>query len=249
MKTTMEKENKEKNIPGKPPLLGKKRERKEKRRQHTRGNQITTSGWTCSYIVHEPLPQSSYILLKCKNCGKKLSSMGIWIVLDKDYWMRTHYYYKSCHRKRYGYSKKQNKWNNESCLTCSKQLLNEEIWNNIPGRGGMCDTSCQYMIFISDWVSHDMPITAAWHQVISRLEGYPHDKDKICEILEIKNNSPEPTNIILVLNPDTFLDLENSPEEFHKHYQNLAPTREEQEQWLEEINIQLCDYCLIPCDF
>ncbi|KAG9283971.1 hypothetical protein G9A89_005478 [Geosiphon pyriformis] len=39
------------------------------------------------------------------------------------------------------------------------------------------------------------------------------------------------------------------PKEFHKHYQNLAPTRKEQEQRLEEINTQLCDHCLIPCDF
>ncbi|KAG9299276.1 hypothetical protein G9A89_013924 [Geosiphon pyriformis] len=69
------------------------------------------------------------------------------------------------------------------------------------------------------------------------------------EILKIKNNPPEPTDIVLVLNPDAFIDLENSPEKFYEHYQNLAPTREEQEQRLKEINIQLYDYCLIPCDF
>ncbi|KAG9299513.1 hypothetical protein G9A89_020684 [Geosiphon pyriformis] len=75
--------------------------------------------------------------------------------------------------------------------------------------------------------------------------SYPHDKNKIWqmantkvegalpnEILEIKNNPPEPTDIVLVLNPD-----------------NLAPTREKQEQRLEEINTQLCDHCLIPYDF
>ncbi|KAG9286359.1 hypothetical protein G9A89_014525 [Geosiphon pyriformis] len=113
----------------------------------------------------------------------------------------------------------------------------------------MYNTSCQYMILINDWVSRDMPITAVWHQAISCLDGYPHDKDEIwqmananiegaspSEILEIKNNPPEPTDIVFVLNLDTFINLENSPEEFHKHYQNLAPTREKQEQWLEEIN-------------
>ncbi|KAG9307509.1 hypothetical protein G9A89_017339 [Geosiphon pyriformis] len=56
------------------------------------------------------------------------------------------------------------------------------------------------------------------------------------EILEIKNNSSEPTDIVLVLNPDVFIDIENSPEEFHEHYQNLAPTREEQKQHLKKIN-------------
>ncbi|KAG9306731.1 hypothetical protein G9A89_004440 [Geosiphon pyriformis] len=122
----------------------------------------------------------------------------------------------------------------------------------------MCDASCQYTILISDWVSHGMPITATWHQAISCLEGYSHDEDKIwrmanakvesalpSKILEIKNNPPEPTNIVLVLNLDAFLNLENSPEEFYEHYQNLAPTRKEQEQRLEEINTRLCDHCLI----
>ncbi|KAG9290664.1 hypothetical protein G9A89_011627 [Geosiphon pyriformis] len=56
------------------------------------------------------------------------------------------------------------------------------------------------------------------------------------KILEIKNNPPEPTDIVLVLNLDAFIDLENSPEEFYEHYQNLAPMRKKQEQYLEEIN-------------
>ncbi|KAG9298023.1 hypothetical protein G9A89_018851 [Geosiphon pyriformis] len=113
-----------------------------------------------------------------------------------------------------------------------------------------------------DWVSHGTPITAAWHQAISHLDSYPHNEDEIWQIanakvestlpskiLEIKNNLPEPTDIVLVLNPDTFIDLKNSPEEFHEHYQNLASMRKEQKQHLEEINTQLCDYCLIPFDF
>ncbi|KAG9295793.1 hypothetical protein G9A89_009022 [Geosiphon pyriformis] len=96
----------------------------------------------------------------------------------------------------------------------------------------------------------------------SSVTGYSHDKNEIWQmantkikgttlskILKIKNNPPKPVNIVLISNPDTFLDLEAGPKEFHEHYQNLAPTREEQEQWLEEINIQLCDHCLILCDF
>ncbi|KAG9301072.1 hypothetical protein G9A89_015808 [Geosiphon pyriformis] len=53
------------------------------------------------------------------------------------------------------------------------------------------------------------------------------------KLLEIKNNSlsfPEPKYIQTF---DVFGNLENNPEEFHKHYQCLALTREEQEQWLE----------------
>ncbi|KAG9299305.1 hypothetical protein G9A89_013953 [Geosiphon pyriformis] len=207
-------------------------------------------------------PEPLHIPLKCKDCNKKLFSIEAWIVPDKDYWTCTYYYYKPYHRECYGYPKCQDKWNNKPCLTCGKQLLDEGIWNNIPSRGGTCDASCQYMILISDWMSHGTPITTVWHRTISCLKSYPHDEDEIwqmanakvegaslSEILEIKNNPPEPMDIVLVLNLDTFLDLENSPEEFYKHYQNLAPIRKKQEQCLEEINTQLCDHCLIPCDF
>ncbi|KAG9284599.1 hypothetical protein G9A89_004641 [Geosiphon pyriformis] len=39
------------------------------------------------------------------------------------------------------------------------------------------------------------------------------------------------------------------PEEFHKHYQNLAPTRKKQEQWLAQLNTRLYHHCLIPSNF
>ncbi|KAG9290047.1 hypothetical protein G9A89_010353 [Geosiphon pyriformis] len=91
---------------------------------------------------------------------------------------------------------------------------------------------------------------------------YSYDKDKIWqmantkvkdtslrEILKIKNNPLEPVNIVIIPNPDTFLDIKIGPEEFYKYYQNLTLTKEEQKQCLEEINTQLCDHCLISCDF
>ncbi|KAG9306864.1 hypothetical protein G9A89_005765 [Geosiphon pyriformis] len=69
------------------------------------------------------------------------------------------------------------------------------------------------------------------------------------KILEIKNNSPEPVDIVLIPNPKTFLDIETGPEKFHKYYQNLALIREEQEQCLEQLNTRLYQYCLILCNF
>ncbi|KAG9290661.1 hypothetical protein G9A89_011624 [Geosiphon pyriformis] len=71
----------------------------------------------------------------------------------------------------------------------------------------------------------------------------------ISKILEIKNNPSELVDIILIPNPDIFLDIKAGPEEFYEHYQNLAPTRKEQEQHLKEINTRLYDHCLIPCNF
>ncbi|KAG9285015.1 hypothetical protein G9A89_009825 [Geosiphon pyriformis] len=62
----------------------------------------------------------------------------------------------------------------------------------------------------------------------------------------IKNNLSKP--IELDWNPEPVINLLN-PEQFHEHYQKLAPTREEQEQQLKEINTRLCNYWLILYDF
>ncbi|KAG9304157.1 hypothetical protein G9A89_019719 [Geosiphon pyriformis] len=66
------------------------------------------------------------------------------------------------------------------------------------------------------------------------------------KIRTIKNNLPEP--IKLDWDPEPVINLLD-PKQFHEHYQGLVPTREEQEQCLEQLNTQLCQYCLIPCDF
>ncbi|KAG9299965.1 hypothetical protein G9A89_009693 [Geosiphon pyriformis] len=69
------------------------------------------------------------------------------------------------------------------------------------------------------------------------------------KLLEIKNNPlslPEPEYIQTF---DVFGNIEDNPKEFYKHYQRLAPTKEEQKQCLEQLNTQLCQYYLILCDF
>ncbi|KAG9290965.1 hypothetical protein G9A89_011115 [Geosiphon pyriformis] len=67
------------------------------------------------------------------------------------------------------------------------------------------------------------------------------------EIQEIKKNPfvpeyKEPDYII----EDFFTD---DSDVFQDCYQELAPTQEEQEQRLADLNIKLCDHCLIPCHF
>ncbi|KAG9303523.1 hypothetical protein G9A89_018419 [Geosiphon pyriformis] len=124
-------------------------------------------------------------------------------------------------------------------------LLDEGMWNNILGCGGTCNVLCQYTILISDWVRKETLIEAVWRRAvqmaIAKIEGATPE-----EIREIKNNSLEP--IELDWDPELVINLLD-PEQFHKYYQELAPTREEQVQCLEEINTRLCDHCLIPCDF
>ncbi|KAG9284390.1 hypothetical protein G9A89_023647 [Geosiphon pyriformis] len=69
------------------------------------------------------------------------------------------------------------------------------------------------------------------------------------ELLEIKNNSLSLFEPEYVQTFDVFSNIEDNPEEFYEYYQQLAPTKEEQEQHLEQLHTQLCQHCLIPCDF
>ncbi|KAG9302098.1 hypothetical protein G9A89_000721 [Geosiphon pyriformis] len=96
----------------------------------------------------------------------------------------------------------------------------------------MCDTSCQYMILISNWWMANAKVGSTTPS----------------EILEIKNNPPKPVNIILVLNPDAFFNIETNPEDFYEHYQNLALTKKEQEEWLCDLiyNLPICIIYTIP---
>ncbi|KAG9291198.1 hypothetical protein G9A89_004601 [Geosiphon pyriformis] len=56
-------------------------------------------GWKkVRYSTPEPQKQSLYIPLKCRDCNKKLSSMGACISLEEKYENHTCYYCKACHR-------------------------------------------------------------------------------------------------------------------------------------------------------
>ncbi|KAG9302654.1 hypothetical protein G9A89_007358 [Geosiphon pyriformis] len=57
-----------------------------------------TSRWNILYSKPEPRKQRPYIPLKCKDCYKKLSSMGACILPEEEYENHTCYYCKACQR-------------------------------------------------------------------------------------------------------------------------------------------------------
>ncbi|KAG9294585.1 hypothetical protein G9A89_008064 [Geosiphon pyriformis] len=71
-----------------------------------------------------------------------------------------------------------------------------------------------------------------WRMAIAKIEEALPEK-----IREIKNNPPEP--IELDWNPEPVINLLDS-EQFYEYYQELVFTREEQEQYLKQLNTQLC---------
>ncbi|KAG9287514.1 hypothetical protein G9A89_023886 [Geosiphon pyriformis] len=136
------------------------------------------------------------------------------------------------------------------CINCSKKL--SSMGNNKPCLAceEMYNTSYQYTILINDWVKKRTPIEATWRRAVQQLDSCSHNDNKIWgmamakiegtlpeEIREIKNNPPEP--IELDWDPEPVINLLN-PEQFHEHYQELALTREKQEQHLEKLNTRLC---------
>ncbi|KAG9290035.1 hypothetical protein G9A89_010341 [Geosiphon pyriformis] len=60
--------------------------------------------------------------------------------------------------------------------------------------------------------------------VVPRITIAKIERVSLKEIREIKNNPPEP--IELDWDPEPVINLLD-PEQFHKHYQELTPTREE----------------------
>ncbi|KAG9307768.1 hypothetical protein G9A89_023333 [Geosiphon pyriformis] len=107
------------------------------------------------YSIPEPQKQSPYIPLKCRNCNKKLSSMGACILPKEEYENHTCYYY----------------------------MLPEECnWINVAIRGGVCDQTCQYALSISEKIKRRTPFDAAYNSVLNKLYHYPHDAEMIFDL-------------------------------------------------------------------
>ncbi|KAG9293303.1 hypothetical protein G9A89_007549 [Geosiphon pyriformis] len=85
---------------------------------------------------------------------------------DEEYHAATKFYCCPCLLEHFRRPKRQEKWDNQSCLACKETLLDEGMWNDIPRHGGTCDISCQYTILISDWIRKGTPIEAAWRRAV-----------------------------------------------------------------------------------
>ncbi|KAG9285487.1 hypothetical protein G9A89_000166, partial [Geosiphon pyriformis] len=171
--------------------------------------------------------------------------MGACCSDNKEYQMATKFYCRTCHVECFERPKQVGKWDNTLCITCGETLLNEGMWNDILEREGTCDVSCQYTILISDWVEKGTPIEAVWRRAVQQLDSCPHNDDELWqmaiakiegvlpeEIRTIKNNPPEP--IELDWNAKPVINFLES-KKFYEHYQNLAPTREN--------DFEYCDNC------
>ncbi|KAG9295485.1 hypothetical protein G9A89_013514 [Geosiphon pyriformis] len=188
-----------------------------------------TSGWNISYSKPEPKKQRSYIPLKYKDCHKKLSSMGACISPEEEYENHTCYYCKACHREQWGHLiKRSRKWNNTFCLTSM--------------RGEVCDQTCQYALSISEKAKRGTPFNAAYNSALNKLYHYPHDAEMIFDLA------------ITLINRATKKDVRQMKEaEYIEYIMELAGFDYEDKvevyhQIAKQINIRLCEECIMPCD-
>ncbi|KAG9305305.1 hypothetical protein G9A89_007800 [Geosiphon pyriformis] len=77
---------------------------------------------------------------------------------------------------------------------------------------------------------------------ISKINDFPFEVNGIITPIKVLVMEATQYQAFIVIN---FLELEK----FHEHYQNLAFTREEQEQRLAQLNTRLCCHCLILSNF
>ncbi|KAG9306690.1 hypothetical protein G9A89_004237 [Geosiphon pyriformis] len=178
-------------------------------------------GWKkVRYSTPEPWKQPPYILLKCKDCNKKLSSMRACIFPEKEYETRTCYFCKACHRERFGFPK--------------RNMLPEEYnWIDVAMRGEVCDQTCQYALSISEKVRRGTLFNAAYNSAHNKLYYYPHDAEMIFDLA------------IALINGATQKDIcQMKKAEYIEYTMELAGFNYEDKQ----INIQLCKECIMPCD-
>ncbi|KAG9301941.1 hypothetical protein G9A89_020985 [Geosiphon pyriformis] len=140
-------------------------------------------GWKkVRYSTPEPWKQPPYILLKCKDYNKKLLSMEACISPEKEYETHICYFYKTCHKKRFGYPKRSGKWDNTLCLTCGDILPEEYNWINVAMRGEVCGQTCQYALAILEKVKRGISFNAVYNSALNKLYYYPHNAEMIFDL-------------------------------------------------------------------
>ncbi|KAG9301709.1 hypothetical protein G9A89_016780 [Geosiphon pyriformis] len=112
-------------------------------------------------------------------------------------------------------------------------LLEECNWIDVAMRGEVCDQICQYALLISEKVRRGTPFNTAYNSAFNKLYYYPHNAEMIFDLA------------IVLINKATQEDVHQMKEaEYIEYTMELAGFDYEDKQ----MNIQLCEKCVMPCD-
>ncbi|KAG9295493.1 hypothetical protein G9A89_013522 [Geosiphon pyriformis] len=160
--------------------------------------------------VRYSTPKPPYIPLKCKDCKKKLSSMGVCISPKEEYETRTCYFYKACHREQFESPKRKK-------------------------------------------VRRETPFDAAYNSALNKLYHYFHDAEMIFDLAMALINRATQEDVHQIKEAEYIeytielarFNYVNKIETYHQIASHTYSTQEAQIQQLEQINIQLCEECIM----
>ncbi|KAG9297975.1 hypothetical protein G9A89_018803 [Geosiphon pyriformis] len=135
-------------------------------------------------------------------------------------------------------------------------LLEECNWIDVAMRGGVCNQTCQYALSISEKVKRGTPFNVAYNSAFNKLYHYPYDAEMIFDLAMALINGATKENVHQMKKAEYIeytmelagFDYEDKVEVYHQIVSYTYPTQEAQIQQLEQINIRLCEECIMPCD-
>ncbi|KAG9294202.1 hypothetical protein G9A89_021561 [Geosiphon pyriformis] len=163
----------------------------------------------------------------------------------------------ACHRERWSHLiKRSGKWDNTPCLICGDMLPKECNWINVAMRGGVCDQTCQYALLISEKVKRGTPFNAAYNSALNKLYHYLHNAKMLFDLAIALVNRATKENVRQIKEAEYIkytmklagFNYEDEIEVYHQIASHTYSIQEAQIQQLEQINIRLCEECIMPCD-
>ncbi|KAG9295621.1 hypothetical protein G9A89_005314 [Geosiphon pyriformis] len=123
-------------------------------------------------------------------------------------------------------------------------------------KGGVCDQTCQYALLISEKVRRGTPFDAIYNSALNKLYYYLHNAEMIFDLAMTLINRATQKDVCQMKEAEYIeytmelagFDYEDEVKTYHQIASHTYSTKEAQIQQLEQMNIQLCEECVMPCD-
>ncbi|KAG9303045.1 hypothetical protein G9A89_022134 [Geosiphon pyriformis] len=123
-------------------------------------------------------------------------------------------------------------------------------------RGGVCDQSCQYALSISEKVKRGTLFNAAYNSAFNKLYHYSYDAEMIFDLAMALINRATKEDVCQIKKAEYIeytmelagFDYEDKVEVYHQIASHTYSIQEAQIQRLEQMNIRLCEECIMLCD-
>ncbi|KAG9290072.1 hypothetical protein G9A89_010378 [Geosiphon pyriformis] len=140
----------------------------------------------------------------------------------------------------------------EACISPEEEYENHTCYYSM--RGEVCDQTCQYALLISEKVKRGTPFNVAYNSALNKLYHYSHNAEMIFDLAITLINGATKENVCQMKKAEYIeytIELAgfNYKDEVEVYHQIASHTYSTQEtQQLEQMNIKLCEECIMPCD-